>query len=67
MIVDLRKSFHTDVDSGDIFCLFVPNISAFGGSQYIVSFWHIYNVLAKESPQVLNLLAEDWRFEMPAK
>uniref|UniRef100_A0A8H7K6Q5 TauD/TfdA-like domain-containing protein n=1 Tax=Bionectria ochroleuca TaxID=29856 RepID=A0A8H7K6Q5_BIOOC len=56
--------FHTDVDAGDILSLFTMRLSKTGGQQYLTSFWSVYNDLAQHNPEVLQVLASDWRYEM---
>ncbi|CAH0020748.1 unnamed protein product [Clonostachys rhizophaga] len=56
--------FHTDVDAGDILSLFTMRLSKSGGQQYLTSFWSVYNDLAQHNPEVLQVLASDWRYEM---
>ncbi|CAH0051749.1 unnamed protein product [Clonostachys solani] len=56
--------FNTDVDAGDILSLFIMSLSQTGGQQYRTSFWSVYNDLAQNNPEVLQVLASDWRYEM---
>ncbi|CAG9950308.1 unnamed protein product [Clonostachys rosea f. rosea IK726] len=39
-------------------------LSKTGGQQYLTSFWSVYNDLAQHNPEVLQVLASDWRYEM---
>jgi hypothetical protein len=59
-----QRDFHTDVDAGDILSLFTMMLSKTGGQQYLTSFWSVYNDLAQHNPEVLQVLASDWRYEM---
>jgi hypothetical protein len=36
-----------------------------GGNQRLVSFATVYNDLAQSEPETLDMLAKDWRYEMP--
>ncbi|KAH7318670.1 hypothetical protein B0I35DRAFT_409523 [Stachybotrys elegans] len=56
--------FHTDVDAGDILSLYTLGLSKSGGRQHLASFWTVYNDLAQNEPEVLKVLASDWRYEM---
>jgi hypothetical protein len=51
------------VDSGDVLALYFQNISHQGGNQRLASSWQIYNALARESPDVIRILAENWPWE----
>jgi hypothetical protein len=53
-----KQVFHTD--SGDIVSLFCLNPAASGGESKISSSWNVYNILAKERPDLIHTLSEDW-------
>lgn len=53
-----KQVFHTD--SGDIVSLFCLSPSANGGESKISSSWNVYNILAKERPDLIHTLSEDW-------
>ncbi|OJJ31390.1 hypothetical protein ASPWEDRAFT_187270 [Aspergillus wentii DTO 134E9] len=50
--------FHTDV--GDIVSLFTLDEAASGGESLLASGWRVYNELAKNRPDLIRVLAEDW-------
>lgn len=53
-----KQVFHTD--SGDIVVLLCLNPALRGGESMIASSWRVYNVLARERPDLIHTLAEDW-------
>lgn len=53
-----KQVFHTD--NGDIVSLFALEVSDEGGASRICSSWHIYNLLAKERPDLIETLSQDW-------
>jgi hypothetical protein len=53
-----KQVFHTD--SGDIVSLLCLHPAASGGESKISSSWNVYNVLAKERPDLIHTLSEDW-------
>lgn len=53
-----KQVFHTD--AGDIVSLFCLSPSARGGESKISSSWNVYNILAKERPDLIHTLSEDW-------
>ncbi|KAI9770132.1 MAG: hypothetical protein M1840_003582 [Geoglossum simile] len=61
----VAMNFHTDADTGNILSMFTQNKSQRGGIQHLSSFWHVYNTLAEEFPEVLATLAEEWHWEKP--
>jgi len=54
--------FHTDFDSGSLLSLFSHTLSRAGGKQHLVSFWSIYNTLAKSYPGVLETLSQKFEW-----
>lgn len=60
-----QMNFHTDVDAGDILSLFTLSLPLSGGQQHLVSFPTVYNTLSVHHPDVLQTLAQPWRYEMP--
>ncbi|KXG49015.1 Taurine catabolism dioxygenase TauD/TfdA [Penicillium griseofulvum] len=53
-----KQVFHTD--AGDIISLLCLNRAAEGGESYLSSSWHVYNILAKERPDLIHTLFQDW-------
>jgi hypothetical protein len=53
-----KQVFHTD--SGDIVSLLCLQPSASGGESKISSSWNVYNILAKERPDLIHTLSNDW-------
>jgi len=53
-----KQVFHAD--SGDIVSLLCLHPAASGGESKISSSWNLYNILAKERPDLIHTLAEDW-------
>lgn len=53
-----KQVFHTD--AGDIISLLCLNPAVEGGESYISSSWHVYNILAKERPDLIHTLSQDW-------
>ncbi|KAJ5158403.1 Taurine catabolism dioxygenase TauD/TfdA [Penicillium coprophilum] len=53
-----KQVFHTD--AGDIISLLCLNRAAEGGESYLASSWHVYNILAKERPDLIHTLSQDW-------
>lgn len=53
-----KQVFHTD--AGDIVSLFCLETAAEGGESQISSSWLVYNILAKERPDLIWTLATDW-------
>jgi hypothetical protein len=47
--------------------LFLEGSGKSGGEQYLSSFWYAYNILARENPDVLTQLANDWYWEKPTR
>ncbi|KAJ5351396.1 hypothetical protein N7452_000370 [Penicillium brevicompactum] len=63
-----KQVFHTD--AGDIISLLCLNPAAEGGESYLSSSGHVYNILAKERPDLIHTLSQDWPvdgFNNPAK
>ncbi|KAJ5837909.1 uncharacterized protein N7525_003097 [Penicillium rubens] len=63
-----KQVFHTD--AGDIISLLCLNRAAEGGESYLSSSWHVYNILAKERPDLIHTLSQDWPvdgFNNPAR
>ncbi|CEO58945.1 Putative Taurine catabolism dioxygenase TauD, TfdA family protein [Penicillium brasilianum] len=53
-----KQVFHTD--AGDIVSLLCLSPSAEGGESYLSSSWNVYNILAKERPDLIHTLSQDW-------
>jgi hypothetical protein len=53
-----KQVFHTD--AGDIISLLCLSPSAEGGESYLSSSWKVYNILAKERPDLIHTLSQDW-------
>ncbi|KAH8422310.1 TauD/TfdA family dioxygenase [Aspergillus melleus] len=53
-----KQVFHTD--SGDIISLLCLSPAAEGGESQISSSWFVYNILAKERPDLIHTLSQDW-------
>lgn len=53
-----KQVFHTD--SGDIVSLLCLHPAASGGESMISSSWNVYNILAKERPDLIHTLAGNW-------
>lgn len=53
-----KQVFHTD--AGDIVSLLCLQAAAEGGESYLASSWLVYNILAKERPDLVRTLASDW-------
>ncbi|KAK6815129.1 Taurine catabolism dioxygenase TauD TfdA family protein [Aspergillus parasiticus SU-1] len=53
-----KQVFHTD--SGDIISLLCLHPAAEGGESQISSSWLVYNILAKERPDLIRTLSEPW-------
>ncbi|KAJ5204489.1 uncharacterized protein N7498_005368 [Penicillium cinerascens] len=53
-----KQVFHTD--AGDIVSLLCLSPAAEGGQSYLSSSWNVYNVLAKERPDLIHTLSQDW-------
>ncbi|CAG8069265.1 unnamed protein product [Penicillium nalgiovense] len=53
-----KQVFHTD--AGDIISLLCLNRAAEGGESYLSSSWHVYNILAKERPDLIHTLSQGW-------
>lgn len=53
-----KQVFHTD--AGDIISLLCLNTAAEAGESYLSSSWNVYNILAKERPDLIHTLSEDW-------
>ncbi|KAF9252151.1 hypothetical protein CBS147333_479 [Penicillium roqueforti] len=63
-----KQVFHTD--AGDIISLLCLNRAAEGGESYLASSWNVYNILAKERPDLIHTLSQDWPvdgFNNPAR
>ncbi|KAK0654212.1 hypothetical protein DIS24_g5387 [Lasiodiplodia hormozganensis] len=58
MIAPLK--FHADRNYADIIALFVKSQGAYGGNQYLSSFWTVFNDLRVSNPQALEILAQDF-------
>ena len=52
------QAFHTD--SADVIGLYVLSEAVRGGDSTIASSWRVYNELAKERPDLIRILADDW-------
>ncbi|VUC30723.1 unnamed protein product [Clonostachys rosea] len=63
--LSVRMDFHTDADAGAILALFTEQTAQTGGEQYLSSFWHCYNIMSRDKPEVIDTLAEDWHWEKP--
>lgn len=53
-----KQVFHTD--AGDIISLLCLQTAAEGGESYLASSWLVYNILARERPDLVRTLAEEW-------
>lgn len=53
-----KQVFHTD--AGDVVSLLCLQPAMEGGESYIASNWLVYNVLAKERPDLIHTLSQDW-------
>ncbi|KAJ5633851.1 hypothetical protein N7528_001693 [Penicillium herquei] len=53
-----KQVFHTD--AGDIISLLCLSPAAEAGESYISSSWNVYNILAKERPDLIHTLSQDW-------
>lgn len=53
-----KQVFHTD--AGDIISLLCLQTAAQGGESYLASSWLVYNILARERPDLLRTLAGEW-------
>ncbi|KAJ5091615.1 hypothetical protein NUU61_006485 [Penicillium alfredii] len=63
-----KQVFHTD--AGDIISLLCLHPAAEGGESHLSSSWHVYNILAKERPDLIHTLSRDWPvdgFNNPSK
>ncbi|KAK0647232.1 hypothetical protein DIS24_g7933 [Lasiodiplodia hormozganensis] len=62
--------FHADRMYADMLSLYVRGQAVVGGKQYLASSWTIYNKLMQQAPEVLRILAGDWKWspedKMPA-
>ncbi|PWY83565.1 TfdA family oxidoreductase [Aspergillus heteromorphus CBS 117.55] len=56
-----KQVFHTD--SGDIISLLCLQEAAEGGESKLASSWHVYNILAKERPDLIHTLTQEWPFD----
>ncbi|KAJ5612642.1 hypothetical protein N7510_005836 [Penicillium lagena] len=53
-----KQVFHTD--AGDIVSLLCLSPAAEAGESYLSSSWNVYNILAKERPDLIHTLSQDW-------
>ncbi|KAJ5627942.1 hypothetical protein N7490_010170 [Penicillium lividum] len=53
-----KQVFHTD--AGDIISLLCLSPAAEAGESYLSSSWNVYNILAKERPDLIHTLSQDW-------
>lgn len=53
-----KQVFHTD--AGDIISLLCLSPAAEGGESYLSSSWNVYNILAKERPDLIHTLSQGW-------
>lgn len=53
-----RQVFHTD--NGDVVALLALEVAAQGGESKLASSWQVYNTLAKERPDLVHTLSQDW-------
>lgn len=53
-----KQVFHTD--AGDIISLLCLSPAAEGGESYLSSSWNVYNILARERPDLIHTLSQDW-------
>ncbi|KAF9892091.1 hypothetical protein FE257_002497 [Aspergillus nanangensis] len=53
-----KQVFHTD--AGDIISLLCLQPAAEGGESKIASSWQVYNILARERPDLIWTLSQDW-------
>ncbi|PYH94060.1 TfdA family oxidoreductase [Aspergillus ellipticus CBS 707.79] len=56
-----KQVFHTD--SGDIISLLCLQEAAEGGESKLASSWHVYNILARERPDLIHTLTGEWPFD----
>jgi hypothetical protein len=56
-----HQVFHTD--AGDIISLFAIGVAEEGGESKIASSWTVYNEIAKDRPDLIDTLANDWVFQ----
>ncbi|KAH6964514.1 hypothetical protein DER45DRAFT_152193 [Fusarium avenaceum] len=56
-----RQVFHTD--TGDIVSLFCLQTASEGGASRIASTWRVYNELAKNRPDLIHTLSQNWDVE----
>ncbi|RAK95612.1 TauD/TfdA family dioxygenase [Aspergillus ibericus CBS 121593] len=56
-----KQVFHTD--SGDIISLLCLQEAAEGGESKLASSWNVYNILAKERPDLIHTLTQEWPFD----
>ncbi|KAJ5806550.1 uncharacterized protein N7503_004152 [Penicillium pulvis] len=53
-----KQVFHTD--AGDIISLLCLSPAAEAGESYLSSSWNVYNILAKERPDLIHTLSQNW-------
>ncbi|KAJ5658461.1 uncharacterized protein N7484_002110 [Penicillium longicatenatum] len=53
-----KQVFHTD--AGDIISLLCLSPAADAGESYLSSSWNVYHILAKERPDLIHTLSQDW-------
>ncbi|KAI8876338.1 Clavaminate synthase-like protein [Backusella circina FSU 941] len=56
-----HQVYHTD--AGDIISLFALGVAENGGKSRIASSWTVYNEIAKNRPDLIHTLSQDWPFE----
>ncbi|KAL1634454.1 hypothetical protein SLS58_010650 [Diplodia intermedia] len=54
--------FHADRMYADMLSLYIRGQAAVGGEQYIASSWTIYNKLMQRAPEILRILAGEWKW-----
>ncbi|PYI00276.1 Clavaminate synthase-like protein [Aspergillus sclerotiicarbonarius CBS 121057] len=53
-----KQVFHTD--SGDLISLLCLQEAAEGGESKLASSWNVYNILARERPDLIHTLTQEW-------
>lgn len=53
-----KQVFHTD--AGDIISLLCLQTAVEGGESYLASSWLVYNILARERPDLIHTLSQEW-------
>lgn len=56
-----KQVFHTD--TGDIISLLCLSPAAEAGESYLSSSWNVYNILARERPDIIHTLSQNWTLD----